>query len=61
MEKIVSKLKRTYVSEITQFLREIAANPNATSDSKLEEIKKYEKIFKLRDEIVDKDSLEDFL
>ena len=60
-EKIDRKLKRTYVSEITQFLREISNLPGAMSESKLEEVKKYERIFKLRDEVNSADSIEDFL
>lgn len=56
------KINRKFVSEIDQFLAEFDKTHPQKSVSQLEEIKKHEQIFKLRDGVVKKksDLLKDF-
>ena len=51
------KINRKFVSDIDQFLVEFDKTYPQKSASQLEEIKKYEKVFKLRDGNIDKKSI----
>lgn len=46
-----TKINRSYVSEATQFLQEIDQKPDAWSSSREAEVKKYERINELRDQV----------
>ena len=43
------KIIRGYVSEYDQFLQELSVMPGIKSDTRIEEEKKYKRIFTLRD------------
>ena len=56
IDHTVGKLKKTYVSEIDQFLSELEKKFKTKSHSRRQEEEKYKRIFNLRDNKITKDS-----